>query len=141
LFGRLSHGLDQARIVGLAGPVHPPRYRPEAQHLIGPWPEQLGTGGASKPWLKVRLGEQHRHAVMDRAGGVVRRRDDDSLPSSYTITTAGTRPMNRVLIWFLLIGIFLLIGFNWFGQYYFDFFGIPAVITFVPLGLLALLKF
>jgi hypothetical protein len=40
--------------------------------------------------------------------------------------------MNSVLIWFLLIGIFLLIGFSWFGQYYFDVLGIPAVITFGP---------
>jgi hypothetical protein len=45
--------------------------------------------------------------------------------------------MNSVLIWFLLIGIFLLIGFSWFEQYYFDVLGIPAVITFGPPGFVA----
>jgi hypothetical protein len=45
--------------------------------------------------------------------------------------------MNSVLIWFLLFGIVFLIGFNWFGHFYFDVLGIPAVITFGPPGFAA----
>jgi hypothetical protein len=45
--------------------------------------------------------------------------------------------MNSVLIWFLLFGIFFLIGFNWFGHFYCDVLGIPAVITCGPPGFAA----
>jgi hypothetical protein len=45
--------------------------------------------------------------------------------------------MNSVLIWFLLFGIVFLIGFNWFGHFYCDVLGIPAVITCGPPGFAA----